>query len=1657
MLRRTILACIAIVVCVSVSAAQELKVLSVDDSNYPTMKARVSAVYADGSSERENLQTQLSATENGIPVGLTAFCNEPVPGTVDVVLSTDLSQSMSQGLPDGSGRERLELVKIGARAFLDDITFDGNIRVAISSYHKYGELLSGFSENEVYLNSIIDDFDYFREAGTDYDTAFLSQHAGALELLKDSPADRKLIVFLTDGQPVRPGCDGLCVDTAQIVQEAREIGVNIYAVTLQFEFTEVLQHLSDETGGAAFGEILTEEDARAVYQQIAEAVQGKLPCEVEWEAPQLCGERSRARNVELTWQPNATPYISGLEYRAPASSVAKLEVESTVVSFGNPELLMPELREIKYTARNSDFDILSLEPIAQAGTKFEYVEWQLEGDIGWNTDFTALAGNVIPRDKFLAVRVRFTQEDAKDLRLATVNLLSTPCDPDPVSLIAGGASSNQSLVTLISPIEGLAYNSCDEIKIQWTVDPPERPVDLYYRVSGSPDWELIEGNYPSDASGGSNEYLWNPTVTGDLEVRVVAAGEFPQWVWAWQGQSSGADDVAGLAITDDESSYVFGTAGANNIDLGGGKNITSGSEYIVKIDQTGTTEDALSTLGNLWGNDLVGITSDGVYPFAAKEQRANKYRPGVLNRFWNPAMAVAAPAGFAEPTHVDIAVGQSFAYVMGNLESSNSQKTPYGYIIRYDKENNSTPAPEASWFINSWTDAAREAGEQEFLGMAIGTGERVHLYGRIEDKTNFNGKPGLTANRYFIASFVDPDNDGNIQMRNMPNSATPRDIAVTVSGHSYIGGRYTSSPNFAPGLSALINKGVFDGYLVQYDEDMDAQWVLEFPARSGRETSVEYVHTDAGNNAYVLGYYTGESMTITSPNNAITLENSTTLDRSELFVAKVSPTGDLLWAVSAGGDRDELANGLQVDAISGDVTIAGVFADKVSSAGNAMCGDFELVNTGQGDIFVSRIRTWTEGSDATEGSFNVSTPVISHVDADPAPWVLPSVARNGLSQKTFKLRNDGNIDLYLNESEFRVEINGTPTNRFVVLGLSSSQVEPGQEFSVEIGFQPDIVAFLEADLVLVGECVSEFVIPLEGEGLPLCVGDIGPDVNTSARVGQTVDVTINDVLSVGGSEEYEAYFRLGLASNQWYTVSPTSAVQEFEVVTVNSATSFPVITLEFTPDRIGDNQHAIVEIFRIGCSEPLSLVVYGEGIPGDPVLDVDLASLDLGTLYCADGSQSVDRAVTISNTGGGILDVDLATNAPFSAAPLNFSLAEGESQNVTVTFQPTGTTLDFIDQLSVNGTYTDANNDEQTTTASVQLTGRNEIRSVEFVSVESFGSVAAALLPIPGIAEVRNTGNIEFTIDATMTMTPPFTLVDQNVTIPVGATESIGYTFDDPGDNAEYISNISITAENICSDVVSTDIVGQVAQGIADITIADVTADVRVRDVAMPIQISVQPGFHALVTAGTVFASEIRFDRTVFSPQRVAAGLCVDPNLTVSSEGADEKTLLVTVSGTTPDLEGQDGVLFTIYGDMLIGSTTTSTIDFTVDTWEQSSVAVNVDAGIIEGEGLCQAGGTRFVEKREYTPISSAYHDGSQDALVVDIEIVEGGEYEIEMFDIAGRKVLTTSWFESGVLATEGVRSVNKTLQVSSVPSGTYVLVLTAPRNYYTVVLPVYR
>lgn len=165
------------------------------------------------------------------------------------------------------------------------------------------------------------------------------------------------------------------------------------------------------------------------------------------------------------------------------------------------------------------------------------------------------------------------------------------------------------------------------------------------------------------------------------------------------------------------------------------------------------------------------------------------------------------------------------------------------------------------------------------------------------------------------------------------------------SGNSYLIGSFSSS-SMVVGGTTLTNAGIAssDIFLIKYDSAGTVQWAKSYGTANNDEG--RYIAVDDSGNIYITGHFNGASLTMGS----ITLTNS---GNDDIFIAKLNPTGTVVWATGVGNANDNRPDGLIID-LSGLVVIIGGYTNA-----SLTIGTFTLTNAGDFDFFVAQFNNAT--------------------------------------------------------------------------------------------------------------------------------------------------------------------------------------------------------------------------------------------------------------------------------------------------------------------------------------------------------------------------------------------------------------------------------------------------------------------------------------------------------------------------------------------------------------------------------------------------------------------------------------------------------------------------------------------------------------------------
>ena len=304
----------------------------------------------------------------------------------------------------------------------------------------------------------------------------------------------------------------------------------------------------------------------------------------------------------------------------------------------------------------------------------------------------------------------------------------------------------------------------------------------------------------------------------------------------------------------------------------------------------------------------------------------------------------------------------------GNTTLSNAGSLDI-FIVKYD----------ASGAV-LWAKSAGGKGFDGGYGIAADSIGNCYVTGSFEDTISF-GNVTLTAAGgadIFVAKY---DAAGNLLWAKSAGGAMidgGSSIAVDRMGNSYVTGYY--SGNFMFGSAGLTNSGYEDLFIAKYDPSGAVLWAKGIGG-SGKDISTD-IATDKAGNVYLTGWY--NSMSLNFSGN--TISNT---GQNDIFIARLDPSGTVLWVKGAGGAGSDQSLSIAVDGGNNSV-ITGYYTNSSISFGAST-----LANSGGHDIFIARYDStgaalWAKSSGGSKNDLGYAVATDAYGYSYITGWFLSS-------------------------------------------------------------------------------------------------------------------------------------------------------------------------------------------------------------------------------------------------------------------------------------------------------------------------------------------------------------------------------------------------------------------------------------------------------------------------------------------------------------------------------------------------------------------------------------------------------------------------------------------------------------------------------------------
>lgn len=323
------------------------------------------------------------------------------------------------------------------------------------------------------------------------------------------------------------------------------------------------------------------------------------------------------------------------------------------------------------------------------------------------------------------------------------------------------------------------------------------------------------------------------------------------------------------------------------------------------------------------------------------------------------------------------------------------------YILKMDAAGN------FEWAAN----IGGSASDEGFSVVSDASGN-IYVSGTFEGSVDFD--PGMgteirTSNGRSDAFVLKLDASGNFMWVYTFGGAQD-DAALSLnsrsSGNVLIGGSFSDMVDFNAGSGVEIHSsnGMKDAFLLQLSSSGSFSWAKTFGG-SG-DDFVYAMDLDASGNILLTGSYRG-SVDFDPGSGSFSLSSN---GLSDVFVLKLTASGDYQWSVSKGGLLDDEAYGIAVDA-SNNVFVTGMFSGVVDFEGGS--GSGMLTSLGLSDAFILKLNAsgsfaWAHNMGGLLGDIGNS------VDVDNAGNVyLAGAFQGGISMGSTSLTSIGMSDAFV--------------------------------------------------------------------------------------------------------------------------------------------------------------------------------------------------------------------------------------------------------------------------------------------------------------------------------------------------------------------------------------------------------------------------------------------------------------------------------------------------------------------------------------------------------------------------------------------------------------------------------------------------------------------
>jgi hypothetical protein len=242
------------------------------------------------------------------------------------------------------------------------------------------------------------------------------------------------------------------------------------------------------------------------------------------------------------------------------------------------------------------------------------------------------------------------------------------------------------------------------------------------------------------------------------------------------------------------------------------------------------------------------------------------------------------------------------------------------------------------------------------------------------------------------------------------NSDYSASIGIDVAGNVYTTGYFLGTADFNPGAGTanLTAAGQSDIYVSKLDANGNFLWAKRLGGNSWDDGSG--VSLDAAGNIYITGHFSGTADFDPGTSTA----NLTAAGSYDMFVCKLDPSGNFIWAKRIGNSNGDYSWSIILDAMN-NVYITGQFLGTVDF--NPGAGTSNMTAVGSYDFFICKLDA--AGNFVWAKSLGGLNPDVAYaISVDASGNVFATGGFNGMvdfdpSASVFNLSSGGSEDVFI--------------------------------------------------------------------------------------------------------------------------------------------------------------------------------------------------------------------------------------------------------------------------------------------------------------------------------------------------------------------------------------------------------------------------------------------------------------------------------------------------------------------------------------------------------------------------------------------------------------------------------------------------------------------